>query len=43
MLTKSHLMFKKNEIVMPQHKSKKLECLIKIKLSRKRLYTSKSV
>ena len=36
MLTKSYLMLKK-------HKKKKLECPIKIKLSRKRLYPSNSI
>ena len=42
MLTKSPLI-KKTELVIFKHKNKKLECPIKIKLSRKRLYPSKSV
>ena len=33
---------KKSELVIFKHKNKKLECPIKIKLSRKRLYLSKS-
>ena len=43
MLTKSHLILKKTELVIFKHKNKKLECPIKIKLSRKILYPSKSV
>ena len=43
MLAKSHLILKKTELVIFKHKNKKLECPIKIKLSRKRLYPSKSV
>ena len=34
---KSHLILKKNELVIFKHMNKKLECPIKIKLSRKRL------
>ena len=34
---------KKTELVIFKHKNKKLECPIKIKVSRKRLYPSKSV
>ena len=34
---------KKTELVIFKHQSKKLDCPIKIKLSRKRLYPSKSV
>ena len=41
MLTKSHLILKKTELVIFKHKNKKLECPMKIKLSRKSL--SKSV
>ena len=37
------LYFKKTEVAIFQHKNKKLEFSIKIKLSRKRLYPSKSV
>ena len=43
MLTKSSLMLKKNEPVIFKHTNKKLECQTKVKLSRKRLYPSKSV
>ena len=43
MLTKSHLMLKKTELVIFKHKKKKLECPIRIKLSRKRLYPSNSI
>ena len=40
---KNSLNIKKTELVIFKHKNKKLECPIKIKLSRKRLYPSKSV
>ena len=40
---KISLNVKKTKLVSFKHKDKKLECLIKIKLSRKRLYPSKSV
>ena len=40
---KISLNIKKTELVILKHKNKKLECPIKIKLSRKRLYPSKSV
>ena len=40
---KISLNVKKTELVIFKHKNKKLECPIKIKLSRKRLYPSKSV
>ena len=40
---KISLNVKKTELVTFKHKNKKLECPIKIKLSRKRLYPSKSV
>ena len=40
---KISLNVKKSELVIFKHKNKKLECPIKIKLSRKRLYPSKSV
>ena len=43
MLTKSHLIFKKMELVIFKHKNKKLECTVNINLSRKRLYLPKSV
>ena len=43
MLTKSHLILKKTELVIFKHKKKKLECPIRIKLSRKRLYPSNSI
>ena len=43
MLTKFHLMLKKTELVIFKHKNKKLECPIKIKLSSKSFYPSKSV
>ena len=43
MLTKSHLMLKKTELVNFKYKNKKPECPIKIKLSRKRLYPCKSM
>ena len=43
MLKKSHLIFKKTDLLIFKHKNKKLQCLIKIKLSRKRVYPSKSV
>ena len=41
MLTKSHLMLKKTELVNFKYKNKKPECPIRIKLSRKRLYPCK--
>ena len=40
---KTSLNVKKTELVIFKHKNKKLECPIKIKLSWKRLYLSKSV
>ena len=40
---KTLLNVEKTELVIFKHKNKKLECLIKIKFSRKRLYPSKSV
>ena len=40
---KISLNVKKTELVIFKNKNKKLECPIKIKLSRKRLYPSKSV
>ena len=40
---KISLNVKKTEPVIVKHKNKKLQCLIKIKLSRKRFYSSKSV
>ena len=40
---KVSLNVKNTELVIFRHKNKKLECPIKIKLSRKRLYSSKSV
>ena len=40
---KISLTVKKTELVIFKHKNKTLECPIKIKLSRKRLYPSKSV
>ena len=40
---KISLNVKKTELVISKHKNKKLECPLKIKLSRKRLYFSKSV
>ena len=42
MLSKSQLMLK-TELVIFKHENKKLECQIKIKFSRKRIYPSKSV
>ena len=33
---------RKTELVIYKHRNKKLECLIKIKLSKKRLFPSKS-
>ena len=42
MLIKSHLMLK-NELVIFKHKKKKLECTIRIKLSRRRLDPSNSI
>ena len=42
MLTKSHSTQKKTELVI-FHKNKKLECLIKIKLSRNRFHPSESL
>ena len=42
MLIKSHLMLK-NELVIFKHKKKKLECTIRIELSRRRLYPSNSI
>ena len=41
--SKISLNIKKTELVIFKHKNKKLECPIKIKLSRERLYPSKSV
>ena len=41
--TKISLNVKKTELVIFRHKKKKLECPIRIKLSRKRLYPSNSV
>ena len=43
MLTKISLNVKKNELVIFKHRRKKLDSPIKIKLSHKRLYPSKSV
>ena len=43
MLTKSHLMLKKTELVIFKQKTKKLECPIRIKYSRKRVYPSNSI
>ena len=43
MLTKCHLVLKKIELLIFKHKKKKLECPIRIKLSRKRLCSSNSV
>ena len=43
MLRKSHLMLKKTELVIFKHNNRRLECPIKMKLSKKRLYPSKSV
>ena len=43
MLTKSHLILKKTELVIFKHKKKKLECPIRITLSRKRLYPSNPI
>ena len=40
---KISLDIKKTELVIFKHKNKKLECSIKLKLSRERLYFSKSV
>ena len=40
---KISLNVKKTELVIFKHKKKELECPIKIKLSRKKLYPSKSV
>ena len=36
MLTKSHLMLNKTKLVIFKYKKKKLECLVRIKLSKKR-------